>query len=1415
MSAAPKKTPTAEQAAIIDAAHNDTFLVVAGAGSGKTFTMTERIIHLIDEGVPPQHILGLTFTRKAASELLQRVSGAYTSTLNTQQTNTAARFMKPEVLTYDAFFQGIVRQYGLLVGFDQNVQPLSEAGARQLISDVVSDNVDRLIAAPDDYQAFTTVVDKVYALANDIASSMIGNDCHTFADACSRIHEWDQAFITLLESLIGDRKPPEDTPKIVDHPKKRTKKETDTEYLERVEEWKAGNEQQGELIAVNTAYDLLSATRKREMLLSLVEQYAQAKQQRHMAEFSDFTIAAFQLVTQFPSIGEQYRRRYSHVLLDEYQDTSTTQASLLAALFHTSEDQAVSPAAVGAVGDPFQSIYAWRGASPGAFRMFQRDFGLPPTYEPLPITMTRRNSVLVLEAANALTMPLRRVERRRSSSPMREVNVPELTAFNKDTLGTVGVQRYATRGEEIDGIVRFVHEVQQRYAKLDESGKDPDAPHVALLFRSKTHMDEYRTALEATGLSVQVVGKSALLDRAEVRDVLALLHSASDHTDAVHLLRLLATPRYHVSSEDLEAFANLAERLNTEQRFRILLESGLISDKQLQDEGAEQTDIPYELQRKLVREYRDRLPNSVFLIDALMHDDLETLLEQSNISEQGRASITAAAQAVMLVQQSMHGPLDEAVRVAAEALNLDVDMVVAAGLQGRTDSPASIQSPLDALQNLVTTYVQEISSSQNVTLRGFLSWIDSLNDAQDTTTQGLDAVCDVVLMTVHQSKGLEWDAVVIPSLEQKRFPSNVGDQLKIVASEGDDAWSKYQPGAGALEAAKPWQAPTYVETATTWITREQSVPVPVRVDANILPQFPHDAADGNSDDETGAVDPIAALQRIDSLESLDDELQGTLRATQELAASLEGIDINADDWYLTQQEEYGRRLHADERRLMYVAVTRAKKSVLLTESENGLLSRDERKLPPKKPAKAKKQQDQQEQTKASNFLLEVADVMQYMHGGAQGGIVDTPTNITPVEEGSEQQTPEALGFKLPKGFFVGDNAQEFENAVVGNAWNEELPEEIESDPLEFPTSLSPELEQRLAESAQLVRDAMTELQKRGDSAQAAAMELPQESTMPLTTQALKILHDVDLGASAVLRGEALDREVSRKAAAVMRTHRLTVTTVQSNAGEQDTKQRRAFERSLVRPIPRVTSAAAEAGTRLHSWAERFMKAGSGESLESQATMINSLHHAQQKVEAEIKALAEADQAAEAETGQVVSTAEQRRELRREKQMLTWQQRLAESQWSSRQLEAAEQSVVMAVPAQAPSAESASASSGAAPSDSTAPSSETLAVMPGKLDAVFRGRLDGTHTEDCFTIVDWKTGHRPVGAADIEKKLRQLDFYRLLWSRMRSIPIEQIDAALYYVSEAEESQRTIVAEPKSEQQILEELSSGIPQSSDED
>lgn len=136
----------------------------------------------------------------------------------------------------------------------------------------------------------------------------------------------------------------------------------------------------------------------------------------------------------FPSIGATYRKRYSHVLPDEYQDTSTTQAALLASLFHVD----LARSAVNAVGDPFPPIYIRRGASPRASpACCKRDFGMSETDKPFALSVTRDVTPHgAPEAANNLTKPLRLPVRRLSSSLMREVDVPALSNIDTAPEGT-------------------------------------------------------------------------------------------------------------------------------------------------------------------------------------------------------------------------------------------------------------------------------------------------------------------------------------------------------------------------------------------------------------------------------------------------------------------------------------------------------------------------------------------------------------------------------------------------------------------------------------------------------------------------------------------------------------------------------------------------------------------------------------------------------------------------------------------------------------------------------------------------------------------------------------------------------------------------------------------------------------------
>ena len=127
--------------------------------------------------------------------------------------------------------------------------------------------------------------------------------------------------------------------------------------------------------------------------------------------------------------------------------------------------------------------------------------------------------------------------------------------------------------------------------------------------------------------------------------------------------------------------------------------------------------------------------------------------------------------------------------------------------------------------------------------------------------------------------------------------------------------------------------------------------------------------------------------------------------------------------------------------------------------------------------------------------------------------------------------------------------------------------------------------------------------------------------------------------------------------------------------------------------------------------------------------------------------------------------------------MAWQRRLAESSWAKRIPAWTERAIVVDVPG--------------------------VGLVNGKLDAVFIGGLDPSSTT------------APTKPDDITRKLAQLDMYRLLLAAVEGVELDSIDATLYYVSEPDEGLRELHARAKTKQEILTELSSGIPEQSDND
>ena len=372
-------------------------IVIAGAGSGKTETMAGRVVWLVANGhVQADEVLGLTFTRKAAGELAERIQRRLSTmaeyerrgllmhldalvmrgdleafwdahvhaTARERQAALAALLdrlaaefgaepapgataadillQRARVATYNSFADGIVREHGARIGRDPDSALLSQSGSWLLARRVVVGSGDGRLSERD--EAFSTVVDAVHRLAGEVLDNRVD-----LGELVSFGESWEARLSAVSCRLKKDQ------------------------------------------VLVDGARRSMSGL---PVLAGLVADYADHKRADDTLDFADQVAGALQIVEAAPDVAADLRDRFRVVLLDEYQDTSVIQTDLLAAIFHDT--------AVMAVGDPQQSIYGWRGASADNLAAFPNAFARTTTARHHSLMISWRNDLEVLTAANAI-----------------------------------------------------------------------------------------------------------------------------------------------------------------------------------------------------------------------------------------------------------------------------------------------------------------------------------------------------------------------------------------------------------------------------------------------------------------------------------------------------------------------------------------------------------------------------------------------------------------------------------------------------------------------------------------------------------------------------------------------------------------------------------------------------------------------------------------------------------------------------------------------------------------------------------------------------------------------------------------------------------------------------------------------------
>ena len=483
-----RPAPTPEQEAVITAPLAPG-VVIAGAGSGKTETMAARVVWLVANGhLAPHQVLGLTFTRKAAGELSVRIRRRLTALAEALRLPVLDG--EPTVSTYDAFAARVVAEHGARMGLESDRRLLSPAGAWQRAARLVHrwdgpmDDVD--------YAADTVVADVL-----DLHEQVAGHVAE-MAD----VADLTGALVRTIEGL-----PPS--------PRQRA--------------------------AVHSGLATgLRAQRARLQLLPLVEQYRADLARDEVADFATVAEQAARLAWSDHGVGAALREQFRVVLLDEYQDTSHAQLALLHAVFGPGHP-------ITAVGDPFQSIYGWRGANADTLTSFAQRFGSAQAHVLEQTLRTSfRNDRRVLEVANVVAAPLR------GAGP-GSTDLPELEPAEATGPGQVRVALHRTEADEALALAEQVDRLWRT------EGQAP--PSVAVLVRKRDQIPLIEAALRDRDLPVEVVGLDGLLSLPEVADVVALLGLLADPTRGEAFMRLLTGPLLAFGPRDLDALARWCRRL--------------------------------------------------------------------------------------------------------------------------------------------------------------------------------------------------------------------------------------------------------------------------------------------------------------------------------------------------------------------------------------------------------------------------------------------------------------------------------------------------------------------------------------------------------------------------------------------------------------------------------------------------------------------------------------------------------------------------------------------------------------------------------------------------------------------------------------------------------------------------------------
>lgn len=514
-------------------------------------------------------------------------------------------------------------------------------------------------------------------------------------------------------------------------------------------------------------------------LARIYTNYTERLRQANAVDFDDLIGLTVTMLRENPAIREGYRRRFRHLLVDEYQDTNIAQYELVREL--VGEDPRAD---LTVVGDSDQSIYAFRGATIRNIIEFEQDF---PSARTIVLEQNYRSTQNILSAANSLI---------EGNEGRRKKNLwTDQGAGDQITLYVADDEQAEARyiGRQIDALV--------------DDGRN--AGDIAIFYRANAQSRALEDQLIRIGLPYRVIGGTRFYERREIKDAVAYLQVLSNPADEINLRRILNVPKRGIGDRAEAAIAMLAERerISFGEALRRAEEAPGIATRSLNavrtfvsmlddlQEQARSGEGPAELLEAILTKsgYYAELQGSDDLQD---ESRLENLAELISVAAEFEAQVEAADAAASEFEEpeedsdiagappvpgeaagpapgddadSRHGPDSESGHGQEPEPGHGPELETGHGPEsepapGSDVAPdAALTAPDDPEASLIDRFLEKVS---------LVADADQIPGAEDQF---------VTLMTLHTAKGLEFPVVFLTGLEDGTFPHNrtLGDPEEL------------------------------------------------------------------------------------------------------------------------------------------------------------------------------------------------------------------------------------------------------------------------------------------------------------------------------------------------------------------------------------------------------------------------------------------------------------------------------------------------------------------------------------------------------------------------------------------------------------------------------------------------------------